>query len=191
MASEGKIREMMNRRMAAIAAAAQRGDLAIVSRLSKEATELEALLKTATGISTRLAELENESVDAAPPDAPSFSPETNLRLLAIEITQGMINQNLLTMTPHVKKKVITVGEYLFIETDPDGDRFKTDLLENGKKLRERGAIGRFYSRASVRAGDFVELIEREPKQWLLRKAEPGKYKSSKRWAPEDFSRDFE
>ena len=48
-----------------------------------------------------------------------------LRKLPVEVTQGMIKQNLLTLTEHVKRGRIRVGEDLIVETQPSGERFRT------------------------------------------------------------------
>lgn len=98
-----------------------------------------------------------------------------LRKLEVEVTQCMIKQNLLTLTDHVKRGRIRVGEDLIVETQPSGERFRTDLVENGNRLRERGAIGRFYREAGVHEGEFVVLTETAPQRWTLNKAVPGEY----------------
>ena len=87
----------------------------------------------------------------------------------------MIKQNLLTLTEHVKRGRIRVGEDLIVEAHPSGERFRTDLVENGNRLRERGAIGRFYREAGVHDGEFVVLTETGPQRWTLRKAAAGEY----------------
>ncbi len=83
------------------------------------------------------------------------SKEAKLRELPVEVTTGMIRQNLLTLTKHLKQRRIRIGEELTIEAQPSGERFRTALLEKGNKLRERGAITRFYRDAGVHPGDFV------------------------------------
>ena len=99
-----------------------------------------------------------------------------LRELPVEVSQGMINQNLLTLTDHVKRGRIRVGEEMLIEALPSGERFRTDLVVNGNKLRERGAIGRFYREAGVHDGEFVVLTETAPQRWTLRKAAEGEHR---------------
>ena len=51
--------------------------------------------------------------------------------------QGMINQNLLTLTEHINRGTIRVGETMDIETVPGGERFTTKVLPTGNKLQER------------------------------------------------------
>ena len=108
-----------------------------------------------------------------------------LRKLPVEVTQGMIKQNLLTLTEHVKRGRIRVGEDLNVEAQPSGERFRTDLVENGNRLRERGAIGRFYREAGVHDGEFVVLTETASQRWTLRKATPGEYRGRREWASID------
>ncbi len=150
-----------------------------VTALTKRASELEGMRNAIVGIEKRLKELDVPTVtDPAGPQQPRQPVvEGKLREMPVEVTQGMLNQNLLTLTEHVKRQRIQPGEELLIEAAPSGDRFRTDLVVNGNKLRERGAIARFYREAGVSAGDFVELVETAPHQWVLRKAEGGKYQS--------------
>jgi hypothetical protein len=91
------------------------------------------------------------------------------RTIEIQVTQGMINQNLLTLTDHVHRGIVRIGEEFTVESEPSGEVFKTELLENGNKFRERGAIARFYEAAHVHAGDCITLAETSPRRWKLRK----------------------
>jgi len=59
------------------------------------------------------------------------------REIAVAVTEGMINQNLLTLTEAVRRRTIAVGDKLTVET-PSGDQFETTVLEAGNKLQERG-----------------------------------------------------
>jgi hypothetical protein len=68
---------------------------------------------------------------------------------------------------------VNVGEALTIECAPSGERFSSEIIEQGKKLRERGAIGRFYAAARVRPGDSVKLSELQPRSWKLEKVSGG------------------
>lgn len=96
-----------------------------------------------------------------------------LRRIEVEITQGMINQNLLVLTDSVNRGIVNVGEALALECVPSGERFSTEVIEQGKKLRERGAIGRFYATARVRAGDSVRMSEVALRRWRLEKLSCG------------------
>ena len=70
----------------------------------------------------------------------------------------MIRQRLLLLTKHVNHGRISVGEKLEIEVPASGEKFTTELLPD-YKLRERGAIGRFYRDANINEGDIAVLIE--------------------------------
>ena len=123
--------------------------------LTKKAGEYEDVKKTLLHLQERLKGVHAMSVQ---PGA-NGSGNTQLRELPVEVSAGMIRQNLLTLTKHVKQHRIKLGEELTIEAQPSGERFRTQLLEKGNKLRERGAITRFYRDAGVHSGDFVVLTE--------------------------------
>jgi hypothetical protein len=151
--------------MEQIAAAAGRSDLTAVEQLTKKAAELSALKDQAEAIKSRVRILKN---GAQPVGAFVRTPGAR-RELAVPVSQGMITQHLLTLAEAVKHGKIRVGERLSIEALPSHDRFQTELLASGKKLRERGKIAKFYRDAAVQAGDVVLLIERTPGQWQLQK----------------------
>ena len=98
-----------------------------------------------------------------------------MRELPIEVTAGDLRQNLLKLTPHIKRKKIKLGEEMIIEADPSGERFQTVVSEKGNKLRARAEVARFYKAAKVEPGDYVVLIEVAPGRWLLKKPPPGRY----------------
>jgi hypothetical protein len=164
--------------MQQIVEAAGKRDIAAVTALTKRASELEQMKKTLLGIEERLRSLDEPAPGAMSQPAPKPPLPMNghgLRELPVEVTQGMIRQNLLTLTEHVKRGRIQPGETLQVEVQPSGERFRTDLVVNGNKLRERGAVGRFYREAGVQAGDFVVLTETAAHTWTLQKAAPGQY----------------
>ena len=156
--------------MQQITAAAQRRDLTVLEHLTKKATELRSMSDQIAAIERRFESLMNGSVKPTP------QGNGRIREFAIEVSQGMINQNVLTLTEQVKRGMIRVGERLIIETVPDGDRFETELLASSNKLRERGRIGRFYRSAGVQPGDVVVLGEVTPGLWQLKKGEIVRYK---------------
>ena len=165
--------EMIEITMEKIAEAAGKRDLTTVAALTRNAAELEEMKNTIQTIEIKLHELKNSTalLNSEP------QKRVNIRELAVEVTQGMLNQNLLTLTDHVKRGRIETGEVMLIETLPSGDRFRTDLMTNGNKVRERGAIGRFYREVGIRAGDFVVMMEVAPGQWTLKKAPDGQFQS--------------
>ena len=172
MTTTAEIEKRIDATMQRISEAAGKRDLPAVAALSRSAAELEEMMKTVTAIEARLNNMDQPIGSASEPESQSVS---KLRELPIEVTQGMLNQNLLTLTYHVKQGRIQAGEDMIIEAFPSGERFRTSLLTNGNKLRERGAIGRFYREAGVHADDFVVLKEESPGLWTLKKAPPGKY----------------
>src|SRR5689334_17936002 len=136
--------------MEQISEAASKHDLAKIQQLTRRAAEFQDLKQQTEAIHKRIASLTDEIEGTALPP-----PSGGIRELPIEVTDGMIRQNLLTLTPHIKSRKIKVGEELVIEALPSGDRFKTDLVEKGNKLRARSEIGAFYRAAKVKGGDYV------------------------------------
>jgi len=168
-----KIQELIDATLGEIQEMAKNGNLTAVMALTKKAAEYEDVKKTLLHLQERLQGVHAMSVQ---PKA-NGSGNTQLRELPVEVSAGMIRQNLLTLTRHVKQHRVRLGEELTIEAQPSGERFRTQLLEKGNKLRERGAITRFYRDAGVHPGDFVVLTETAPNRWTLKKAPPGRYQS--------------
>ena len=158
--------------MKEITEAASKHDLVAIQRVSRKATELNELKEQMTALQQRIANLNNE---AAAPAAALEQPNGKLREFAVEVTDGDIRQNLLKLTPYVRRGKVEVGEDLIIEALPSGERFQTVLSEKGNKLRARGEVARFYRDANVKADDCVILTEVAPGRWTLKKAPPGKY----------------
>ncbi len=156
--------------------AAKQRNLAEVQRHSRKVAELEDLKHQHEIIQQRLAGL-NSGVAVIAASTTRVQPQANgkIRELPTEVTEGMIRQNLLTLTPHVKRGKIKIGELLIIEALPSGERFSTELLQNGNRLRARGEIAHFYRTAGVKGGDYVVLTEVTHGNWTLTKAPPGKY----------------
>ena len=109
------------------------------------------------------------------PSSPSVAARTSgdLRILPIRVTEGMIKQDLLTLAEHVNVRRIAIGEILTVKTEL-GDQFRTDVVLD-KKLRERGAIRRFYRDASVMPGDWIVLTEINRGQWELRRGKKDEF----------------
>jgi len=96
--------------------------------------------------------------------------ERGLRRIIIEISEGMVNQSLLSLTAARKRKTVSLGERLKIVL-PDGTRFESEIVEPGNRLRERGLIRAFFQSAKVRPGEEVVLEEVTPGEWTLKKVE--------------------
>ena len=156
--------------------AAKQYNLTDVQRHTRKVVELEDLKKQHEIIQQRLANL-TSGVTAVTTSTTKEQPQANgkIRELPIEVTDGMIRQNLLTLTPHVKRGRIKIGEELIIEAIPSGERFVTRLMRIGNKLRARGEIAHFYRTTGVKGGDYVVLTEISPGKWTLTKAPHGKY----------------
>lgn len=163
-----RIDRLMKGAMEGISMAANRQDLKALESLTQKATELRALRDQITAIEARLRSLENGS-PGAPMGVALRLASGGGRQIRVEVTQGMINQNLVTLSDAIKRGQIKVGEVLNITVLPSQDIFVTELLEAGNKLRERGRVGKFYRDAGVHAGDVVMLREITPGRWELRK----------------------
>jgi hypothetical protein len=161
--------------MTQITEAASKENLAAIKRLTQTASELQELKDQRAAIEReierRIASLNGDATEVTPPVANQL-PNGKGRQLATLVTDGMIRQNLLTLASSVRSGKIKVGEELIIEALPSGERFQTTLLEQGKKLRERGKIANFYRDAKVKGGDYVLLNEVTPGRWTLKKALP-------------------
>lgn len=95
-----------------------------------------------------------------------------LRHLQVLVTEAMIKNQRLTLTPHVRAMDLRVGEKMELTLRPtddpkDDEIVSTDLMEQGKKLRCRGPIRRFYLKAKIQPNTFVLLEEVEPGKWVL------------------------
>ncbi len=157
-----------------ISEAAKKHDLPSIRRLTVKVAELEELKQQHAAIQQRIASL-GSGVDSSELLNTTVQTNGNLRELPIEVTGGMKRQNLLTLTPHVKRGKIKAGEQLIIEALPSGEQFQTELLEQGNRLRARSEIAQFYRDAKVNEGDYVLLSEVAPGRWTLKKAPPGRY----------------
>jgi hypothetical protein len=158
--------------MIQIADAASKADLASVQRLTRKASELQEVKEQTVALQQRFDRLTDKRENSAL----EFQKSNGyIRQLPIEVTDGMIRQNLLTLSPQVKSNKVKVGEEFLIEVFPSGDRFQTTLLEQGKKLRARSEIASFYRSAKVKGGDYVLLTEITPGHWILKKAPDSEY----------------
>ena len=160
--------------MAQIIEAASKQDLAAIQSLIRKASEFQEMKEQIVAIQQRMASL-NGASDEVPPVTVNQPTNAVNRQLPIEVTGGMIRQNLLTLARHVRTGKIKVGEELIIEPLPSGERFQTVLLDQGKKLRARSEIASFYRDAKVKDGDYVLLTELALRHWTLKKAPLGVY----------------
>lgn len=161
--------KLTGRIMGAVQQAASEQSVEELGRLAHLAKETKSMREHLVLLERRLAELEKGIVenDHKPVQVSSNWPTGTLRELRVEVTQGMINQNLLTLTDHVNVGRVQPGEDFTIEAKGSDEQFRTPLLANGNKLQERGAVGRFYRHNSVKPGDVVLLKETSPNRWVL------------------------
>lgn len=92
--------------------------------------------------------------------------EQGLRRISVEITEGMINQSLLSLTKAAKKGIVRLKEEMTIVLpDEEKTRFKTQIVPPGNKLRDRSHIRQLYDIGDASVGDLVILQESEPGLW--------------------------
>ena len=181
-----RIEHLLESAMSAVKAAAERRDVHALQQLTRRSQRLNELKDRAMQVDQEVRDFEggtasestangglvpNRGVNSAAVGRESIglASDSTAHRMVIEVTQGMINQDLLTLTDHVRVGRIRPGAELKIEAKPSGRRFSTDLLSNGNRLRERGEIASFYRDAHVRAGDRILLTEVSPNHWTLEK----------------------
>jgi len=155
-----------------IEAAARKQDLDTAQEIANRAADLKALGGQLEQLTQRIEAFLTPQMES-PPELVSGNGGA-LRRLPVHVTGGMIRQRLLLLTEHVQHGKIHPGDDLQIHVPASGEMFRTQLLGD-YKLRERGAIGRFYRDANVREGDVVALMETTPGKWTLEKAQPGEW----------------
>jgi hypothetical protein len=90
-----------------------------------------------------------------------------LRSIRVALTQGMLNQQLLTMTAAKRRGIIHDGEKFTIIIPGENKPITTELAQPGNRLKERGALGRLYKREELSPGDKILLQEISPGTWEL------------------------
>ncbi len=86
----------------------------------------------------------------------------------VEITEGALRQNLLSITKMKKKDLIpTDGKSFLVETSV-GFSFQTSITNN-TMLSVRGKIREFYEKAGVKAGDKIIWRQIGPSKYHLSK----------------------
>lgn len=190
-----RIEHLLERTMSAVKTAAEQRDVSALQDLAKRSMRLNELEERAKQVERELRELEHDTpaggsangdvlpehaqrpelTRGAPADraANGLVRVSNAHRMEIEVTQGMINQNLLTLTEHVNAGRIRTGCQMSIEAKPSEELFNTELLSEGNRLRERAAVARFYHDARVRAGDTIALVQHSPNRWILEKVHRG------------------
>lgn len=139
--------------------------LSVIEDLLETKKELQQFSKLLNQIETRLDYLETEKLSVEEGAQASATTE-GLRKIRVEVTQGMLNQKVLTLTVAKRRQLITKDEQFRIRM-PDGQVIDTCLIQPGNRLQERGAIGRFYRENKVKEGDCVHLDEVRPGEWEI------------------------
>ncbi len=160
--------------------AATAGETSWLMQVSSDAKEIDDCVLQLESLKNRLLEiltntLGMENLEEATPEELKqlltkldfSSPQTKrLRRIRTEISQGDLNQNLLTLTAARKRGIVRLGEHFKIRL-PEGQEFETDLMKPGNKLRERGWIRAFYQQQKIQPNDSVVLEEIESGVWKL------------------------
>jgi hypothetical protein len=107
-----------------------------------------------------------EEINFVETELVSETNDLGLRRIEVEVSRGMREQSLLSLTAAKKRGIVDVDEELEIVV-PDGTSFKTKIVSPGNRLRERGRIKAFYEAEDVSADDVIILEEIEPKKWKL------------------------
>lgn len=176
--------EMRDHLLSQATDAAQSGETNWLLQVSSDAKEIEACAQKLESIGQRVREVltitlgfqddpsgesdVKEMATSMAQSGQSFSGNRRLRHIRTQITQGEINQNLLTLTDARQRSIISVGEQFKLRL-PDGEEFETYLMQQGNKLRERGRIRQFYQQQKIQPGDFVVLEEIAAGVWKLSK----------------------
>lgn len=102
-----------------------------------------------------------------PEDIEDQADRLGLRTIRVRLSEGMINQNLLTLTTARKRGVVKKWEKM--EIHPEGaEAFTTDIVSPGNRLRERSRIKEFYLKKKASAGDTIILVETAEGVWSMR-----------------------
>lgn len=92
--------------------------------------------------------------------------EKGLRVIRTEVTQGMINQSIMSLTRGVQKGILNLNEEMVVTLpDPEKTTFTTQITEPGNKLKDRKHIRMFYEENQVSKGDVAVFRERDPGRW--------------------------
>ncbi|MGJ8650800.1 MAG: hypothetical protein ACSHX4_10610 [Opitutaceae bacterium] len=146
---------------------ADASDVSYGRYLIKQYDRLESAQKLLTALKGIIDDvLEDEDLRSYKESEATEVRSPQLRKFSVSISEGMIKQNLLTLTEAKKRGLVKEGEYFTITPD-SGERFETKLLSAGNRLQERGKIAAFYKTHAVEDGDRVIMEEVKPGHWRL------------------------
>ena len=138
-----------------IAAATQKRDSAKIGILNALAQDVEKVKREVEKIERALVEPQSP-----PPDGKS---------VVLEVTDGALRQNYLSLTKIRQHNLIpTNGEEFLVETSV-GLSFRTKVSDNGNWLAARGKTGHFYRKAGLKGGDKILWSEIGPYKYHLAK----------------------
>lgn len=83
----------------------------------------------------------------------------------ITVTSAMLQNSMITVTKAIHEKVINIGDEIEIKL-PWGERFKTQVLSPGNRLKERAKIRLLFEKEKVEAMDKV-LFRFEENLWNI------------------------
>lgn len=162
---EDKIDALIAKAWEELRNAANSKDSSALNSLNGRMAELNKMKKDLQLISVRVYEMDDSGKTV------QIKNPTRLRKISIRVTQGMLNQNLLTLTDACRQGIVHRGETFQIETLPNNGKINTTLLRAGNRLKQRGKIAAFYQAANVKPGDNVEMTEISPGSWQLKAAD--------------------
>ncbi|MBX3751083.1 MAG: hypothetical protein KF897_13435 [Opitutaceae bacterium] len=130
---------------------------ALIQLLRRDAVELNTILQRLMATRLRLDEIEFR----------------NARLVSfvIKVTAGMIRQKTLSLTPAIRKGVISGGAAIMIDFGGEAGCVVSRVLTGNNTLRARGAVGRFYHEQGIKPGERIHLIQTRHDCWTVRKDE--------------------
>jgi hypothetical protein len=146
---------------------AEAEDVAYGRYLIKQYDRLDAVKKLVFSLKNAYEDiLEDEGLRTLSKENSTSINSQQLRKISVVVTDGMIKQNLLTLTKAKKAGLVEEGQFFVIHPD-GGDSFETKLLPKGNRLQERGKLAAFYARHKVEGDDHVILEETKKGVWKL------------------------
>ncbi len=137
--------------------------LATEKKDSKRLAALNSLAQRLERLTIELEKIAGEFGGTLPP-----STEVIGDSVVIEVTDGAIRQNYLSMTKPIKENFVPTDGSLFEVRASTGQIFKAKLT--GNMLNARAEIRKFYQRAGVVPGQKVVFRRTEPGRYFLEPA---------------------
>jgi len=134
-----------------IAAATQKRDSAKIAILNALAQDVEKVKR------------EVEKIERA------LSPPPDGKSVVLEVTEGALRQNYLSLTKIRLHNLLPTNEEEFLVETSVGLSFRTRVSDNGNWLAARGKTGQFYRKAQLRPDDKIIWKEIGPHKYYLGK----------------------